>query len=154
MTKENPKIKSVLKSLFSVSVEKLIKDIATPSSVSNLYVQFDPESGEVQVYDEREHLLHKKVIFDWVGISSKEIDFMPRILAVLKQVVGMLVSEGLFEQPLFVKPFSICLTDEEFKPQEEIYVLEDESSLHEDELMKGLDKDLDDFLKKLLSDVE
>jgi len=154
MTKENPKIKSVLKSLFSVSVEKLIKDIATPSSVNNLYVQFDPESGEVQVYDEREHLLHKKVIFDWVGISSKEIDFMPRILAVLKQVVGMLVSEGLFEQPLFVKPFSICLTDEEFKPQEEIYVLEDESSLHEDELMKGLDKDLDDFLKKLLSDVE
>ena len=154
MTKENPKIKSVLKSLFSVSIEKLIKDITTPSSISNLYVQFDPEAGEVQIYDEREHLLHKKVIFDWVGIGSKNIDYMPRILAVLKQVVEGLVSDGLFEHQLFMKPFSVCLTDEEFKPVEEIYILDDDSSLQEDELMKGLDKELDDFFKNLLSDVE
>jgi len=153
MAKENPKIKSVLKTLFTVSVDKLIKETA-PSSVSNLYVQFDAESGEVQLYDEQEHLLYKKVIFDWVGVDVKEAGFMSRMLSVLRQVVKTVASEGLFEHQLFIKPFAVCLTDEEFDTTTEIYRIDDDYSSQEDELLKGLDKELDDFWEKLVSDVE
>jgi hypothetical protein len=153
MVKENSKIKSVLKSLFAVSVDKLIKETA-PSSVSHIYVQFDAETGEVQLYDGQERLLHKTVIFNWVGGDMQDTGFASGILAVLRQVVKTAASEGLFEHQLFIKPFSVSLTDEEFMNMTEIYTVDDNYSSHERELMKGLDKDLDNFLKKLLSDVE
>jgi hypothetical protein len=153
MVKENSKIKSVLKSLFAVSVDRLIKE-TVPSSVGHIYVQFDGETGEVQLYDEQERLLHKTVIFNWVGGNIQDAGFASGILSVLRQVVKTAASEGIFEHQLFIKPFSVSLTDEEFINMAEIYTVEDNYSSHEHELMKGLDKDLDNFLKKLLSDVE
>lgn len=154
MTKENPKIKSVLKSLFQVSVDKLVREDPS-SSIHNLYIQFESEAGEVQVYDERERLLHKKVIFDWIGADLKDRNFISKVLSVFKYVIEMLASEGAFNHSLFVRPFSIRLADEEFKILVDVYTIgEDESSYDDDLLMKDLDKDLDDFLKKLLSDVE
>ena len=152
MTKENAKIKSVLKSLFLNAIEKLIK--GDSSLMTNLSVQFDSETGEVQVYDEQECLLQKKVIFDWVGAHLKEESFMSKILSVLKQVVETVALEKGFDHQLFVKPFVVQLTDEEGKVIADIYTIEEEGLLQEDELLKGLDEELAVFLEKLLSDVK
>ena len=154
MTKENPKIKSVLKSLFQVSIDKLVREDPS-AAISNLYIQLDAEAGEVQIYDERERLLHKKVIFDWIGADSKDKNFISKALSVLRSVVEMLISEGGFNHPLFMRPFSVRLADEEFKILVDVYTMADDDLLPDDDLlMKDLDKELDDFLKKLLSDVE
>lgn len=152
MTKDNPKIKSVLKSLFLTSVEKFVKENA--SLIGYLYVQFDAETGEVQVYDEQEHLLHKKVIFDWVGVDGKQPHFVSKMLSLFKQVIDSITADGVFANPCFAKPFSVCLTDEEYKVIAEIATIDDEETTSEEVLMKNLDKELNEFLKKLLSDVE
>ncbi|MDR2918913.1 MAG: hypothetical protein LBV72_06065 [Tannerella sp.] len=154
MTKENPKIKSVLRSLFQVSIDKLVREDPS-SAISNLYVQLDAEAGEVLLYDERERLLHKKVIFDWIGAGRKDHNFISKALSILRSVIEMLVAEGVFNHPLFIRPFSIRLADEEFKGLADVYTMvDDDPSSDDDLLMKDLDEELDVFLKKLLSDVK
>lgn len=45
---------------------------------SDLYVQADAESGELQIYDEDERLLDKVIVFDWVGVLVKKSNSINR----------------------------------------------------------------------------
>ena len=51
-----------------------------------------------------------------------------------------------------LKPFSFVLEDEDKESLEELYLVDDETVIFDPELMKGLDEDLDAFLKQLLAD--
>lgn len=66
MSANNAKIQSVLETTFTSAINKLTAEDST-GYYSDLYVQADPESGELQIYDEEERLLDKVIVFDWVG---------------------------------------------------------------------------------------
>ena len=52
-----------------------------------------------------------------------------------------------------MKPFSFVLVDDEKETVAELLLIDDEDTLLlSDELLKGLDEELDDFLKKLLEE--
>ena len=59
-------IQSVLESFLTSTVEKMVADTKL-NDISDIYVQADAESGELQVYDEDENLVDKTIIFDWVN---------------------------------------------------------------------------------------
>ena len=50
----------------------------------------------------------------------------------------------------FLKPYSFVLVDEEKETVAELLLIDDDTILVNNELLKGLDKELDDFLKDLL----
>ena len=108
----------------------------------------------MQVYDEEENLVDKTIIFDWVNNSEEENVFNKRVATAAKQALTTLSAKNIFENPRFVKPLSISLTDESFVVIEELLFLDDETLRLDDPLLKDLDADLDDFLAKLLSDVK
>ena len=49
-----------------------------------------------------------------------------------------------------MKPYSLVLEDEEGENIAELYVADDDTIIAGDELLPGLEEDLDEFLKKLL----
>ena len=49
-----------------------------------------------------------------------------------------------------LKPYSFVLVDEEKETIAELLLVDDDTILVNDELLKGLDKELDEFLKELL----
>ncbi|SEF60852.1 MULTISPECIES: hypothetical protein [Parabacteroides] len=153
MNSNNAKIQSVIESAFSTAINKLAKD-ESGSFISDLYVQADAESGELQIYDDEEHLIEKIVIFDWVNNTEEEDVFNKRVAASVKAVLTILSTKDMFNHPRFMKPLSISLTDEDFVVIEELLFLDDETLRLDDPLLKDLDADLDDFLAKLLSDVD
>jgi hypothetical protein len=51
-----------------------------------------------------------------------------------------------------LKPFSFVLEDDERESITELYLVDDDTVIIDEELMSGLDKDLDDFLEKLLDE--
>ena len=106
------------------------------------------------MYDEAENLVDKTIIFDWVNNSEEESVFNKRVASAVKQALSALTSKNVFENSHFVKPLSISLTDESFVVIEELLFLDDDTLRLDDPLLKDLDADLDDFLAKLLSDVE
>lgn len=146
-------IQSVLESFLTSAIQKMVEDTKL-NDISDIYLQADAESGELQVYDEEENLVDKTIIFDWVNNSEEENVFNKRVATAAKQALTTLSAKNIFENPRFVKPLSISLTDESFVVIEELLFLDDETLRLDDPLLKDLDADLDDFLAKLLSDVE
>ena len=117
-------------------------------------MQADAESGELQIYDDEEHLIEKIVIFDWVNSNEEENAFNKRVAASVKAVLTILSTKNIFDVPRFMKPLSVSLTDEDFVVIEELLFIDDDMLRLDDPLLKDLDADLDDFLAKLLSDVK
>ncbi len=146
-------IQSVLENLFTAAIDKMIKNVKG-NFISDIYVQADQESGEVQIYDEEENLIEKTVIFDWVNNTEEEAAFNQRVAEAIRTVLTTLVSKEMFDNPRFIKPLSVSLTDDDFVVIEELLFIDNENLRVDDPLLKDLDADLDDFLSKILSDVE
>lgn len=146
-------IQSILETLFMTAIDKMIKSV-NGNYISDIYVQADQETGELQIYDEEEALVDKTVIFDWVNNTEEEDVFARRVSDVVRSVLTGLVSKNVFDNPRFIKPLSVSLTDESFVVIDELLFLDDENLRLDDPLLKDLDADLDEFLSKLLSDVE
>lgn len=153
MSANSAKVQSVIETLFNTAIAKLMSD-ESGDYYSDLYVQADPESGELQIYDEEERLLEKTIIFDWVGCPCDEDVFYKQASITLKSVLALLAAKNAFDHSRFMKPFSVSLTDEDFVVIEELLFLDDEMLRADDPLLKDLDAELDDFLAKLLSDVK
>ena len=61
---------------------------------------------------------------------------------------------GDFDKVTILKPYSFVLVDEEKETVAELLLIDDDTILVNDELLKGLDKELDDFLKDLLEKIK
>ena len=51
-----------------------------------------------------------------------------------------------------LKPYSFVLEDDDHENVEELYLVDDDIVIIDEELMKDLDSDLDNFLNNLLKD--
>ena len=106
MNANNAKVQAVIESTFNSAIKKMTaKD--TGNTYSDLYVQVDAESGELQIYDEEESLVEKTIIFDWVNAKNEKNQFVQQAIATLKAVLAVLVTKNVFENPSFLKPFSL-----------------------------------------------
>ena len=57
---------------------------------------------------------------------------------------------GDFDKVSILKPYSFVLVDEDKETVTELLLVDDDTMLVNDELLKGLDEELDSFLKELL----
>ena len=147
------KVQPLIEKAFVEAIDKLTKE-ESASLVSDFYVQVDAETCELQIYDDEEQLINKVVIFDWVNSPEEENAFNKKVAAAIKAVLTILSTKNAFDSARLVKPFSISLTDEDFVVIEELLFIDDDMLLLDDPLLKDLDADLDNFLAKLLADVE
>ena len=98
MSANNAKIQSVLETTFTSAIGKLTAEDSN-GYYSDLYVQADAESGELQIYDEDERLLDKVIVFDWVGCPCEEEQFNKQVANTVKSVLTLLVAKTVFESP-------------------------------------------------------
>lgn len=153
MSTNNSKVQTVIEAAFQTAIDRLAADTAG-NLLSDLYVHVDQETGELQIYDEEEHLIEKTIIYDWVNSQEAEEQFVKRVVGILKNVLATFATKNSFDAPRFLKPFSVSLTDEDFVVVEELMFLDDDLLRLDDPLLQNLDKDLDDFLAKLLPDIK
>lgn len=153
MSANTSKVQSVIENAFLSAIKQLEAD-GSANLVSDLYIQADPESGELQIYNDEEKLLEKIIIFDWIKSDKTAEAFNQQVSHVLKAVLTLLAAKEAFNGDCFMRPLSVSLTDDDFVIIEELLFLDDEMHRLDDPLLKDLDSELDDFLNKLLSDVE
>lgn len=80
-------------------------------------------------------------------------DFYKEVEPVLRSILAGLKDAGMLDKLSLMKPFSFVLVDDEKETVAELLLIDDEDTLLlSDELLKGLDEELDDFLKKLLEE--
>ena len=101
------------------------------------------------IYDDDDKVLARTIINEWVEYDSD--DFYAVVEPILRAELEALKATGLLEKLSLMKPYSFVLVDEEKETVAELLLVDDEETLLlNDELLKGLDEELDAFLKDLL----
>ena len=119
------------------------------SVVTDIHLQPNSESGELVIYDDDDKVLARTIVNEWGEYDSD--DFYAVVEPILRTELEALKATGLLEKLSLMKPYSFVLVDEEKETVAELLLVDDEETLLlNDELLKGLDEELDAFLKDLL----
>lgn len=117
--------------------------------VTDIHLQPNSESGELIIFDDDDQELSRTIINEWVEYESD--DFYTVVEPILRAEVEAMKESGKLEKLCLMKPYSFVLVDEDKETVAELLLVdEDETLLLNDELLKGLDEELDAFLKDLL----
>ena len=136
-------------------VERAIRKVAEkfpPSEeatlLTDIHLRVSQDSGEMLAYDDDDNEINRCVVEQW--IENKDDDFYQNVAATLRSSLHK--QKEKIEQMSILKPYSFVLEDDDKETIEELYLVDDDTVILHEELMAGLDKDLDEFLEQLLKD--
>ncbi len=115
---------------------------------TDIHLKVSQESGELLSFNDDGEELNRAVISDW--IENKDEDFFREATALLRQRLNNLSKK--IDLMGIMKPFSFILDDDETDTTTELYVADDDTVIIGEELMEGLNDDLDKFLDDLMKD--
>ena len=136
-------------------IERAIRKISEKFPTSNeatqmtdIHLRVTQESGELMAFDDDDNELNRCIVEQW--IDNKDDDFFEQITPVLRRCLDS--QKQVIENMSILKPYSFVLEDDDKESIAELFVVDDDVVIIDPDLMEGLDKDLDDFLEKLLAD--
>jgi len=100
------------------------------------------------IFDDDDNDLAHAVISEWT--TAEDENFYESAQRSISYVLHKMEESGAFEKVNLLSPFSFVLVDEEKETLAELLLIDDDTLLVNDELLKGLDEELDNFLKELL----
>ena len=134
-------------------IERFLKKIAQkfpstqePIVMTDIHLRVSQFSGDLMAFDDEGNEITRCVVEEW--IENNNDDFY-------KNITAQLSSESLRLKDVvdnfgIKKPYSLVLEDEEGENIAELYVADGDTIIVGDELLPGLEEDLDEFLKKLI----
>ena len=118
------------------------------TAVTHIHLQPDQTSGQLTIYNDDDEELANVMIEEWATYDGD--DFMENVEPNLKSILCRMKDAGDFDKVTILKPYSFVLVDEDKETVAELLLIDDDTLLVDDEQLKGLDKELDEFLKNLL----
>ena len=119
------------------------------SHITDIHLMPKQDSGELVIFNDDEEELVRTIIDEW--IDSDDENFMTEVESLLRSELSALKDEGYFDRLSLLKPYSFVLVDEEKETVSELLIVDEEDTLLlSEDLLKGLDEELDAFLKELL----
>ncbi len=143
----NQQSQSALESCIRKAIKPFSQGFAQPT-VTDLHIQPNQYTGELSIFDDEDKELSTVVINEWVNYEGD--DFYEAAEQLLHAKLANLKDTGIFNNLSILKPYSFVLVDEEKESISDLLLIDDDTILIDDELLKGLDEELDSFLKDLL----
>ncbi|MDR3140812.1 MAG: hypothetical protein LBU37_03685 [Tannerellaceae bacterium] len=116
--------------------------------VTDIHLQPISGSGELIIFDDNDEELSHAIIEEWLAHDG--INFYKDTERVLRSILNRMKEGGSFDNLPIIQPFSFVLVDEDRETITDLLLIDDDTFLVNEELLKGLDKELNSFLKKLL----
>ena len=113
--------------------------------VTDIHIQPNQNSGELFIYDDEDEELSSVTIDEWTAYEGD--DFYEDAERIFRTMLCRMKEGGSFDKLTILKPYSFVLVDEDKETISDLLLVDDDTLLVNDELLKGLDKELDDFLK-------
>jgi hypothetical protein len=136
-------------------IERAIRKIADKfpadpesSLLTDIHIRVTQETGELMAFDDDDNEITRCIVEQW--IDNKDDDFYEAITPIIRKCIEK--QKQLVESLGILRPYSLVLEDDEKESVAELYVVDDDLVIIDTDMMQDLDKDLDDFLKKLLKD--
>ena len=118
------------------------------SILTDIHIRVTQDTGEVMVFDDDEQELTRCVVEQWIG--NTDDNFYDDAASALRTAINR--HKHSIENMSILKPYSLVLEDDDKETITDLYVVDDDPVIIDNELMPGLDKDLDDFFKKLFKE--
>lgn len=136
-------------------VERAVRKVAEQfpateeaSLLTDIHIRVSQDTGELLAFDDDDNEINRCVIEQW--IDNKDDNFYHDVASIVRSVLSQ--QKQMIEEMSILKPFSFVLENDDKEVIEELYLVDDDIVIIDDELMANLDKDLDSFLDKLLKD--
>ena len=136
-------------------VERAVRKVAEQfpateeaSFLTDIHIRVSQDTGELLAFDDDDNEINRCVIEQW--IDNKDDNFYHDVASIVRSVLSQ--QKQMIEEMSILKPFSFVLENDDKEVIEELYLVDDDIVIIDDELMANLDKDLDSFLDKLLKD--
>jgi hypothetical protein len=148
--KVSPQISAKLATLIKEAIEKVQK-LENEEVITDFHIQPNAETGEVIVFDDNDLELSKTSVEGYEELDKDE--FSKLISEALIQELNKLKGAKAFDNLQLFRPFSFVLVDDDKETVRDLLVVDSDTvTMSGDELLKGLDEELDDFINKLLAD--
>ena len=118
------------------------------SVMTDIHVRVFQDSGELITFDDSDEEITRGLVEQW--IDNTDDDFYSTIPPIIRKCIEH--QKELVEKMGIMKPFTFVLENDEKEPIEELYIVDDDLVIIDDDMMQDLDKDLDEFLDNLLKD--
>ncbi len=118
------------------------------TEVTDFHLQPNQTTGELTIYNDEDRKLASVIINQWINYDGD--DFYDVVERILHSELNKLNENGKFEALSVLKPYSFVLVDEDKETISDLLLVDDDTLFIDDELLKGLDQELDSFLKELL----
>ncbi len=121
-------------------------------ALTDFYIHIDPVTGTMEVTDDDDRVLGTASIPEWAGTQAKGEECERSYKRGLGRVLHRLRDEGALENVAIVRPYSFVLTDDRRETLAELMLVDDDILSCDEELMTGLDRELDEFLESLMKE--
>lgn len=145
------KISSQSHNSIADTIKKAVEKYGTAkqSAITDIHLQPNPETGELVIFNDDDEVLANVVVAEWVNANLE--NFYEDAEMLFKKILNQLRKANEFSVLRILKPYSFVLVDGEKETLAELMLVDDEDTLLlSGELLKGLDEELDTFLKDLL----
>ena len=130
-------------------IEKMTKEFITAeeTKVTDFYIYVDGNKGDLTIMDDDDNLLARVHILEWEGEHDEEV-----FEKELRNLLGEMHKNGDFENLNIAKPYSFVLTDDDHQSIVDLLIIDDDTIILSEDLLKGFDEEMDEFLKQLLEE--
>ena len=128
-------------------IQKFPED-AESGVMTDLHIKVVQDSGELLAFDDDEQEITRCVVDQ--GIDNKDDDFYPQVAQLLREAIVSMKDK--MENLGIMKPYSFVMENDDGEHVSELYVVDDDTVIIGGDLMQGLEKELDDFLDRLLDE--
>lgn len=122
---------------------------AESATVTDLYFQVDRATGTLTIFDDDDRELSQATIEEWKETTQEQ---PAAIEKTLRTELVQMQKVGLFDKMNILKPYSCTLVDEEKETIVDLIYMDDDTLVLDSELLKGLDEEMNEFLKQLLEE--
>lgn len=120
---------------------------AEESTVTDFHIKVNGENGDLTILDDDDKTLARVHIKEWEGCNDEAVYEKE-----LRNALGKMQEEGIFDSINIVKPYSFVLVDEEKEAIVDLLYVDDDTLILSEDLLEGFDEEMNEFLKHLLED--
>ena len=135
-----------LKKIVTSATDKMQDDNNQIKIVTDFHIAVDNSNGNVTISDDDGNALATGAISELISASEQDT------ANYLKEALAQIDKQGTFDSTNIYKPFSFLMEDSEEETTSELLIVDDENIYVSDELLKGLEQELDEFFANLMKE--
>ena len=141
-------------SLHDAFVSTLMKVRTLNLQLSDMYVRLDNgDNTSLVIYDDNDNVMYTQQLEAWNEWQANTENAESEFITLLNEVVNSDKLFNIFNETEYNGPFSLLYVDKEMNVLAELLTIDKENIMISDEFWEKMDRELDEFYEKLMSDI-